>query len=64
MVIIVKYFGCFYVYFFMVIILFICIYIVIGDYLSVFISRREFLYGVNVYAFIPMVLFIIKNMYA
>ena len=64
MVIIVKYFGCLYVYFFMVINLFICIYIVIGDYLSVFISRREFLYGVNVYGFIPMVLFLIKNVYA
>ena len=32
----VKYFGCLYVCFFMVIILFTCVYIVIGDYLCVF----------------------------
>ena len=50
--IIVKYFGCLYVYFFMVIILCICVYIVIGDYLCVFIPVREFLYGVNVYLFL------------
>ena len=62
--IIVKYFGCFYVYFFIVIILCIYVYIVIGDYLCVFISMKKFLYGVNVYVFIPMVLFIIKNAYA
>ena len=61
--IVVKYFGCFYVYFFMVIILCIYVYIVNGDYLCVFISMREFLYGVNVYVFIPMVLFIIKNVF-
>ena len=34
--IIVKYFGCFYVYFFMVIILCIYVYIVMCNYLSVF----------------------------
>ena len=34
--IMVKYFGCFYVYFFMVIILCIYVYIVMGDYLCVF----------------------------
>ena len=62
--IIVKYFGCLYAYFCMVINLCIWVYIVIGDYLCVFISMREFLYGVNVYVFIPMVLFIIKNGYA
>ena len=28
-----------------------------GDYLCVFIPIKKFLYGVNVYAFIPMVLF-------
>ena len=66
--IMVKYFGCFYVYFFMVIILCIYVYIVVmSDYLSGFIPMREFLYGVNVYIlyiFIPMVLFIIKNVFA
>ena len=34
------------------------------DYLCVFISARDFLFGVNVYVFIPMVLFIIKHVYA
>ena len=34
--IIVKYFGCFYVYFFMVIIMCIYVYLVMGDYLCVF----------------------------
>ena len=62
--IIVKYFGCFYVYFFILIILFICVYIVIGDYLCVFIPMKKFLYGVNVYVFIPIMVFIIKNVYA
>ena len=68
--IIVKYFGCFYVYFFIIIVLciyiyiYIYIYIVISDYLCVFIPMREFLYGVNVYVFIPMVSFIIKNVHA
>ena len=61
--IIVKYFGCLQVYFFIVIILCICVYIVIRDYLCVFIPMREFSYGVNVYVFIPMVLFVIKNVY-
>ena len=51
------------VYLFMVIILCICVYIVISNYLCVFIPMKKFLYGVNVYVFIPMVLFIIKNMY-
>ena len=36
-----------------------------GDYLCVFIPMKKFLYGVNVYLFIPMVLFlwlkIVKN---
>ena len=32
-----------------------------SNYLCVFISMREFLYGVNVYVFIPIVLFIIKS---
>ena len=64
MCIIVKYFGCFYVYVFMVIILCIYVYIVDGDYLCVFISIKGFLQSVNVYVFIPMVLFIIKNAYA
>ena len=58
-----NYFGCFYVYLFMVIILCICVYIVIGNYLCAFISMKKFLYGVNVYVFINMVLFIIKNVY-
>ena len=62
--IIVKYFGCFYAYFFMIIILCVCVYIVINDYLCVFIPMREFLYSVNVYVFIPMVLFLIRNVYA
>ena len=35
-----------------------------GYYLCVFIPMKKFLYGVNVYVFIPMVLFIIKNVYA
>ena len=52
--IIVKYFGCLYVYFFMVIILCICVYIVISDYLCVFIPMKKFLYGLNVYVLIPM----------
>ena len=29
-----------------------------GDYLCVFIPIKKFLYGVNVYVFIPMVLFL------
>ena len=62
--IIVKYFGCFYVYFSMVIILCLYVYIVMNDYLCAFIPMKKFLYSVNVYAFIPMVLFIIKNVYA
>ena len=61
--IIVKYFGCLYVCSFMVIILCIFVYIGMGDYLCVFIPVKKFLYGVNVYRFIPMVLFIIKNVY-
>ena len=35
-----------------------------SDYLCVFMPMKKFLYGVNAYAFIPMVLFIIKNVYA
>ena len=35
-----------------------------SDYLCVFIPMKKFLYGVNVYVFIPMVLFIIKNVSA
>ena len=35
-----------------------------SHYLCVFILVRQFLYSVNVYVFIPMVLFIIKNVYA
>ena len=35
-----------------------------SDYLCVFIPMKKFLYDVNVYVFIPMVLFIIKNVYA
>ena len=62
--IIVKFFECLYAYFFMVIILYIYVYIVMSDYLCVFIPMREFLCGVNVYVFILMVLFIIKNAYA
>ena len=61
--IIVKYFGCLYVCSFMVIILCIFVYIGMSDYLCVFIPVKKFLYGVNVYLFIPMVLFIIKNVY-
>ena len=48
----------------MVIILCFYVYIVNCDYLYVFIPMRDFLYSVNVYVFIPMVLFIIKNVYA
>ena len=59
--IIVKYFGCLYVYFSTVIILSICVSKVIGNYSCVFIPMKRFLYGVNVYVFIPMVLFIIKE---
>ena len=33
------------------------VYIVMNDYLGVFISMKKFLYGVNAYAFISMVLF-------
>ena len=55
--IIVKYFGCFYVYFFMVIILCICVYVVMSDYLCVFIPTKKFLFSVDIYVFIPMVLF-------
>ena len=51
------------VYLFMVIILCICVYIVISNYLCVFIQMKKFLYVVNVYVFIPMVLLIIKNVY-
>ena len=58
----VKYFGCFYVYFFMVIILCVYVYIVNGDYLSVFIPMKKFLYCVN--GFIPVALLIIKNVCA
>ena len=61
--IIVKYFGYLYVCSFMVIILCIFVYIGMSDYLCVFIPVKKFLYGVNVYLFIPMVLFIIKNVY-
>ena len=61
--IIVKYFGCLYVCSFMVIILCIFVYIGMGDYLCVFIPVKKFLYGINVYLFIPVVLFIIKNVY-
>ena len=59
--IIVKYFGRFYVYFFMIIILCIYVYIVNGNSLCAFIPSKKLLYGVNVYVFISMVLFIIKN---
>ena len=61
--IIVKYFGYLYVCSFMVIILCIFVYIGMSDYLCVFIPVKKFLYGVNVYLFIPVVLFIIKNVY-
>ena len=46
--IIVNYFGCFYVYFFMVIILGVYVYIVMGDYLCVFMctySNRVIVYA-------------------
>ena len=33
------------------------VYMGMGDYLFVFIPMKKFLYGVNVYVFIPMVLF-------
>ena len=62
--IIVKYFGCLQAYFYMVIISCIYVYIVMCDYLCVFIPMKKVLYSVNVYVFIPMVLFIIKNAYA
>ena len=55
--IIVRFFRCFYVYFFMVI-------TVMSDCLCVFIPKKKFLYSVNVYVFIPILLFIIKNVYA
>ena len=64
MSIIVKYFGCLYTCLFMVIILCISVYIVKGDHLCVFILMKKFLCGVNVYVVIPVVLFIIKNVYA
>ena len=48
----------------MVIILCVYVYIVNCDYLCEFIPMREFLYSVNVYVFIPMAFFIIKNVYA
>ena len=35
-----------------------------SDYLCVFIPLKKRLYGVNVYVFIPIVLFVIKNAYA
>ena len=35
-----------------------------SDYLCVFIPLKKLLYGVNVYVFIPIVLFVIKNAYA
>ena len=35
-----------------------------SDYLCVFIPLKNFSYGVNVYVFIPVVLFMIKNAYA
>ena len=56
-----KYFGCFYIYFFMVIIMYIYVYIVINDYLCVFIPIKEFSFSVDVYVFIPMVLFMVKK---
>ena len=40
--IIVRYFRCFYVYFFMVIIFCIYVYIVMSDYLCVFIPKKKF----------------------
>ena len=62
--IIVKYFGYFYVHFYCNYYMYLCVCIVRNNYLCVFIPMREFLYGVNVYVFIPMVLFIIKSVYA
>ena len=41
----------------MIIILCIYVYIVMSNYLYVFIPMRELLFSVNVYAFISMVLF-------
>ena len=35
-----------------------------GGYLYVFIPMKKFLYSVNVYVFITMVLFIINNLHA
>ena len=35
-----------------------------GDYLCVFILMKKFLYDVNVYVLIPVVLIIIKKVYA
>ena len=64
MCIIVKYFGCFYIYFFVVNILCICVYILNGNYLCVFIPMKKFLRDANVYVFISMVLFVIKNVHA
>ena len=55
--IIVKYFGRFYVYIFMAIILCIYVYIEMSNYLCAFIPMRKLLYGVNVYVFIPIVLY-------
>ena len=46
----------------MVIILCVCVYIVNGDYLCVFIPMKKFLYCVN--GFIPVALFMIKNVCA
>ena len=43
--IIVKYFGCLYVYFFMVIILCICVYIVNGNYLCIFVCIYVIIYA-------------------
>ena len=51
-----TFYGNYYVY--------LCVYIVRDNCLCVFIPMREFLYDVNVYVFIPMVLFIIKSVYA
>ena len=56
-----KYFGCFYIHFFMVIIMYIYVYIVINDYLCVFIPIKEFSFSVDVCVFIPMVLFMVKK---
>ena len=38
-----KYFGCFYVYLFMIIVLCIYVYIVMCDYLCVYIVMRDYL---------------------